>query len=56
MTFPAEGGSGPHYVGCDAFATIQGGVDRVAVGGEVDVKFLTSLPDESVLIIPGLKL
>lgn len=30
-------GTGGHLVGCDAFATIQGGVDAVAAGGTVNV-------------------
>ena len=29
---------------------------QLAVGSEVDVKYLASIPDESVLLIPGLKL
>ena len=37
VIWPAVGGSGPHYVGCDAFATIQGGVNTVASGGTVNV-------------------
>jgi len=37
VTWPYTGGSGTHYIGCDAFATIQGGVDRVDSGGTVQV-------------------
>ena len=37
VTWPAVGGNGTHYIGCDAFATIQGGVNRVATSGTVNV-------------------
>jgi autotransporter-associated beta strand protein len=37
VTWPASGGTGPHYVGCDAFATIQGGINTVGSGGTVHV-------------------
>lgn len=37
VTWPATDGSGTHYVGCDAFPTIQGGIDRVASAGTVNV-------------------
>lgn len=30
-------GSGSHLIGCDAFATVQGGVNAVAAGGTVNV-------------------
>ena len=30
-------GSGPHIIGCDAFATVQAGMDAVASGGTVNV-------------------
>ncbi len=37
VTWPYSGGSGTHYIGCDAFPTIQGGIDRVAASGSVNV-------------------
>ncbi len=37
VLWPAGTGSGPHYIGCDAFATVQGGVNRVATSGTVNV-------------------
>ena len=37
VLWPAVGGSGPHYIGCDAFAAVQAAVDRVAAGGTVNV-------------------
>jgi hypothetical protein len=37
VTWPKVSGTGTHYIGCDAFATIQGGVNRVGAGGTVDV-------------------
>ena len=45
VLWPAVGGSGPHYIGCDAFATIQGGIDRVAAGGTVNVAAGTYVED-----------
>ena len=35
--WPAAGGTGTHYIGCDAFATVQGGINRVATNGTVNV-------------------
>jgi autotransporter-associated beta strand protein len=37
VTWPAVSGSGSHYIGCDAFATIQGGIDTVATSGTINV-------------------
>jgi hypothetical protein len=37
VTWPYVGGSGARYIGCDAFATIQGGINRVAANGTVNV-------------------
>ncbi len=37
VVWPSGTGSGPHFIGCDAFATIQSGVNRVAIGGTVNV-------------------
>jgi len=37
VTWPYTGGSGAHYVGCDAFAAVQAGVNRVAPTGIVHV-------------------
>ena len=33
VTFPYIGGSGTHYVGCDAFGTIQAGIEAVTENG-----------------------
>ena len=45
VNWPAVGGTGPHYIGCDAFSTIQGGIDRVASGGTVNVAAGTYVED-----------
>ncbi len=37
VTWPYSVGSGTHYIGCDAFPTIQQGVNRVASNGTVNV-------------------
>jgi hypothetical protein len=37
VTFPYVGGVGSFTIGCEAFATIQGGIDNVAAGGNVNV-------------------
>ena len=37
VKFPNGGSGADHYIGCDAFATIQGGIDRVATNGTVNV-------------------
>ena len=37
VTFPNVDGTGTHYIGCDAFATIQTGISRVATNGTVNV-------------------
>jgi len=37
VTWPHVGGSGSYTIGCDAFATIQGGVGGVAATGQVNV-------------------
>lgn len=37
VTWPANGGSGTHYIGCDAFPTVQAGINRVASNGTVNV-------------------
>ena len=37
VTWPRTGGSGTHLIGCDAFATVQGGIDAVAASGTVNV-------------------
>jgi subtilisin-like proprotein convertase family protein/nitrous oxidase accessory protein NosD len=37
VNWPDNGGSGPHIIGCDAFATIQGGVNAVVAPGTVHV-------------------
>lgn len=37
VNFPDDGNPGPHVVGCDAFATVQGGITAVNVGGTVNV-------------------
>ena len=37
VTFPYVGGSGTHYIGCDAFGKVQAGINRVASGGTVNV-------------------
>lgn len=49
VTWPGTGGgSGTHYIGCDAFATIQSGVNRVASGGTVNVAAGTYAEDVSI--------
>ena len=48
VTWPYSGGSGTHYIGCDAFATIQGGVNRVASSGTVNVAAGTYSEDVNV--------
>ncbi len=37
VKFPYGGSGMDHYVGCDAFGTIQGGINRVAASGIVNV-------------------
>ncbi|MDR3459626.1 MAG: HYR domain-containing protein, partial [Verrucomicrobiae bacterium] len=37
VKFPNGGGGADHYIGCDAFATIQAGINRAASGGTVNV-------------------
>ncbi len=37
VTWPHIGGSGSYTIGCEAFATIQGGVNGVAASGTVNV-------------------
>ncbi len=46
--WPNAGANGPHYIGCDAFATIQGGVNRVATNGTVNVAAGTYVENVSV--------
>ena len=36
VNFPYTG-AGPHIIGCDAFATVQSGINAVASGGTVNV-------------------
>jgi hypothetical protein len=37
VTWPASGGTGSHYIGYDAFASVQGGINSVASTGNVHV-------------------
>ncbi len=37
VNFPHDGGAGPHLIGCDAFATIQDGINAVVAPGTVNV-------------------
>jgi hypothetical protein len=37
VTWPNSGGTGSHFIGFDAFATVQGGVNAVQAGGTVHV-------------------
>jgi len=48
VNFPHDGNPGPHIIGCDAFATIQGGIDAVASLGTVNVAAGTYNEDVNV--------
>ncbi|HXU77676.1 MAG TPA: right-handed parallel beta-helix repeat-containing protein, partial [Methylomirabilota bacterium] len=48
VTFPNGAGGPSHIIGCDAFATIQGGIDAVASSGTVNVAPGSYLEDVAV--------